>query len=325
MIEAEMSEKKDALLEISNIKKVYCGDYQLNNISIRLEAGSALALLGKQFAGKTQLLELISGRSRADEGFIRLKGVALDRLTAAGWKAVSYVPDDILYYEDRTVKRLLERTIHWHAQSAAQRSSWMDEALGLCGQFGIDIHAKLLSLSVMENKCVALINALSMHPELLLVDELYHGLDETTYLKLLDIIDAYCRKGMAVIYACDEYDKISGYCDSTVLLSEGDCIFAGAAARDGLPAQMVSIYLDELLDQDIHEFNSDNEVFGFVRECRDIALEGKVRYFNKKVCFPYKGDMTELSYFLYEHRCRNYQVEELTFEEEVLRNYERWS
>ena len=88
---------------------------------------------------------------------------------------------------------------------------------------------------------------------------------------------------------------------------------------------MVSIMVENLLEQDITESNQDNECRTFIEACRNIADNYVIRVLNGKVRFPYKGDMTRLSQLLCEFQCKNYQVEQMSFEEEILRDYERWS
>ncbi len=305
------------VLDVQELKKIYYGEYQLNGISFSLGEGTAMAVLGGQCAGKTPLLEVLAGRKRADSGVILYKGKDIHSLKADDWKGIAFVPDDYIYYEKKTVKRLLERTVRWNGVGAAE------DAKELCDMFHIDIEAELLTLSDRDRKCVAVMNGLIVRPDLLILDEMYHGLDEKTYLNLLDIIDAMRRRGMAVIYACEEYEQISGYCDQYLLMQEGDCVVAGRVGRNDKPFKMVVVMMRDFLQKSGEAVRERCQEF--IMACRRLENAGDVRILKNRVCFPYHGDMAELTRLMYEFQCEDYLIEQMSLEEAVLHNYKRWS
>lgn len=305
------------VLEVQELKKIYYGEYQLDGISFSLAKGSALAVLGGKCAGKTPLLEVIAGRRRADSGVAFYEGNDICALGTEKWKEIAFVPDDYIYYEGKTVRRLLERTMRWYGTGT------MEDAEEVCEMFDIDINAKLLALSDRDRKCVAIINGVVVRPRLLILDEMYHGLDEKTYLELLALIEMMRRRGMTVIYACEEYEQISGYCNQYLLLEEGDCVASGRVRDVKLPVRMVSVMMQDWLrrgGKDVAKL-----LQKFIAVCRKAENIDDIRILKDKVCFLYRGDMLKLTYLLYAFRCRDYLVEELSFEEAVLHNYERWS
>lgn len=305
------------VLEVQELKKIYYGEYQLDGISFSLRKGSALAVLGGKCAGKTPLLEIITGRKWADSGVVLYEGNDICTLEPEKWKEIAFVPDDIIYYERKTVKRLLERTMRWYGTGTEE------DAEEICEMFHVDIDAELLSLSDRDRKCVAIMNGMVVRPRLLILDEMYHGLDEKTYLELLALIDAMRRRGMTVIYACEEYDQISGFCDEYLLLQEGDCVAAGRVGNAGLPVRMVSVMMQDWLRQGGTDVA--NHIRKFIAVCHKSENIDDIRILKSKVCFLYRGDMLELSRLLYTFRCKDYLIEELSLEEAVLHKYERWS
>ncbi|MDE6016414.1 MAG: ATP-binding cassette domain-containing protein [Acetatifactor sp.] len=305
------------VLEVQELTKIYYGEYQLNGISFSLGKGSALAVLGGKCAGKTPLLETITGRKRADSGAVLYKGNDIYTLGPENWKEIAFVPDDIIYYERKTVKRLLERTMRWHGTGT------MEDAEEVCEMFHIDMDAELLALSDRDRKCVAIINGMVVRPQLLILDEMYHGLDEKTYLELLDLIDAMRRRGMTVIYACEEYEQISDYCDEYLLLQEGDCVASGHVKDVKQPGRMVSVMTEDWLRRGGKE--ATKLFLQFIAVCRKSEKIDDIRVLKSRVCFLYRGDMLELSRLLYAFHCKDYLVEELSWEEAVLHKYERWS
>lgn len=300
------------ILEVKELKKIYYGEYQLDNISFQLNAGEALAVLGAECAGKTPLLECITGRKWADSGNVFFMEKDTAAMTSKDWKDVVFLPADIIYYEHRTVQRLFQRTISFYG------SGGMDRALEYCEKYEIPVKTELLSLTPQQNRCVSIINALLTEPKLLVIDEPYYCLTEPVYLKLLEDIDLLRQRGTAVLYACEEYEQISGYCDFYMLLREGDCTAYGKISKEDVPTHMVSVMTGGVI-------LPEPEKSRLFDACRGISWQHEVQVFGDKICFPYKGDMTELSRMLCEFRCRQYQVEQMTLEEEVLHSYERWS
>lgn len=306
------------ILTVESIKKVYgAGQLHLNNINLKVSQGDFLALLGPNMSGKTPLMQIITGRKKADGGRITFRGQNIRSMQEEEWKYVAWIPEDILRYENRTVRRIFERTISWTGLGTLQY------AQDLCQEFSIDINVNIKELSQKQNRCVSFINAVFTNPKLICVDELYHEMDEETYLKMLKILAELCRKGAAVIASFDEYDKISGYCNRFMILKEGDCVAEGKISPGYIPPKMVSMNLRSCFKETVNEEEWEEYIESFIHDCRELAA-GEVNTWREKLFFPYRGDLTALSHLLYKYGCEDYLVEQMTMEEDYLKGYERW-
>lgn len=307
------------LLSLKNVSKIYGNrQFRLENISLSVNEGDFCAIIGNRYAGKTPLMQILSGSKFQDSGSVSIFERESRQLDEAALKRISYIPDDIIYYEHRTVRRLFERTASWKGSGSLKRAE------ELCDIFGIDMNRQILKLTKLQNKCVSFINAVFTDPGLLLVDELYHGLDEETYLKMLDILGRLRDDGAAVVFTCDEYDKISGYCNMYMLLNEGDCIACGQVAYDYVPPQLVYFDFERCFKNTVKDYEREEYEQLFLKECNslenaDITLQGR------KLYIIYSGDLTSLSYLLYKYGCEAYVVDQMTFEESVNKDFSRWN
>ncbi|MCM1467148.1 MAG: ATP-binding cassette domain-containing protein [Alistipes sp.] len=306
------------VLAVESVKKTYGqGRLQLNNISMKVEQGDFVALIGPAQAGKTPLLQVITGRKNADDGKITFLGQNIRSMTEEEWKYVAWIPDDLLYYEKRSVRRIFERTISWTGMGN------MQYAKELCQKFSIDMEQNVLELSKMQNRCVSFINAVLTRPRLICIDELYHEIDIETYLNMLEILMEMRQKGATVIASFDEYKKINGCCNKFMVLNEGTCKAKGEIAPDYIPPKMVSMNLKSCFKETVGEDEWEEYVELFLHDCRELA-GGELNTLGDNLFFPYNGDLTALSHLLYKFGCEDYLVEQMTMEEDHLKNYERW-
>ena len=306
------------VLTIKSVKKVYgAGQLKLNNISLKAEQGDFTAIIGENQAGKTSLLHIITGRQTADSGKVSFYGQNIRKLQDDAWRYTAWIPDDILLYPNRTVRRIFERTISWTGMGTIQK------AQELCQEFSIDIESKVAELSQKQNKCVSFINAVFTNPRLICIDELYHETDKETYTMMMEILSGLCRKGAAVIASFDEYKKAAGYCNRFLLLNKGNCKAKGTISKDYSPPKMVSMNLKSCFKDTVSESEWEEYIRLFLHDCRELAGDEVVTRGNS-LFFSYDGDLTALSHLLFKYGCEDYQVEQMTMEENFLKNYERW-
>lgn len=306
------------VITIESVKKAYgAGKFRLDNINMKVGQGDFAAIIGPQGAGKTSLLHIITGRETADGGKLLFYGQNIKKLQEDAWRYITWIPDGILQYKNRSVKRIFERTISWTGMGTIQK------AQELCQRFSIDIESRVSELSQEQKKCVLFINAVFTEPRLVCIDELYHETDERTYLMMLEILTGLCRKGAAVIASFNEYKKVGGYCDYFMLLDKGNCAAQGNIATDYMPPKRISMNLKTCFKDTVNEREWEEYIRLFLHDCRELAGDRLVTRENY-LFFSYNGDLTALSRLLYQYGCEDYLVEQMTMEEDFTKSYERW-
>jgi len=214
------------LLAIDNLRAGYGEAVVLDGISLRLDEGKTLALLGRNGTGKTTLINTLAGATRQHGGSITLGGVALHKLAphqraAAG---IGWVPQERNIFKSLTVHENLtavERPGKWHAQRVYEMFPRLAERKGNLGT----------QLSGGEQQMLAVGRALVVNPKLLLLDEPLEGLAPIIVEELLRAIRRITQdEGLAAIIVEQHPQAILAISDSAVVLDHGSVVHADTAA-----------------------------------------------------------------------------------------------
>ncbi len=178
-----------SLLELDHVHTYYGHIHALKGISLRVEEGEIVTLIGANGAGKSTTLRTISGLVRARGGHIRLKGKDITRMEAhdivsAG---VGHVPEGRGIFPRLTVRENLEMgayTIH----SPAEVRRRMDEVFTIFPRLRERINQKGGTLSGGEQQMLATGRGLMLKPQILLMDEPSMGLAPVLVDAIFDII-----------------------------------------------------------------------------------------------------------------------------------------
>lgn len=152
----------------------YRGDFVLETISLAIEPGQRVALVGRSGCGKSTLLQLISGLVQPTEGSVRIDGSRVNG-PSPKWNVMFQKPS---LYPWMTVERnaALGMLIAGDGVEARKRVPDLLELVGLA-EFA-DVNAQQLSGG--QKQRVALARSLATQPELLMLDEPFAALDEMT-------------------------------------------------------------------------------------------------------------------------------------------------
>jgi branched-chain amino acid transport system ATP-binding protein len=189
------------MLEVQEIHTFYGLSHILFEVSLRVEMGEVVCLLGRNGAGKTTTLKSIMGVTPPKTGTIRFKGEEITRKQPyiLARKGITYVPDNRRIFADLTVKENLEIAV----KNAGKSGGWDKERVyGLFPALKSIESRKGGCLSGGEQKMLAIARALMGNPELLLLDEPTEGL------------------APAMVYALEEQIKRLKESSLTVLLAE---------------------------------------------------------------------------------------------------------
>lgn len=185
-------------LELSNVSFAY-GDHQvLRDLSLRVPAGSFVALIGPSGSGKTTILDLVTGLRRPDKGQILVDGTPLDELDLRAWRRlIGYVPQEVFLFHD-TVRQnvtLGDESIDDQQVERALRDAGAWEFIAERPE-GIDamIAPQASNLSGGQRQRLAIARALVSDPALLVLDEATTGLDAMTEAGIVDTLEALAGK-----------------------------------------------------------------------------------------------------------------------------------
>jgi branched-chain amino acid transport system ATP-binding protein len=228
------------LLDISDIAKSFGGFQALDGISLSVEAGEIVGLIGPNGSGKTTLINVVSGLITTDAGIVLLAGedvtnLAAHRRSALGINRTFQVPKP---FHTLSVRENLEVAVPRDNHPAD-----LDAILDMLDL--ADIARRLAGeLTSVQQKMLDLARALATRPRLLLIDELASGLNpaelERVAARLLALAE---RDGLGLVVVEHLMSFIDRITHRVVVMNAGRAIFRGTlrdAARD---AQVVEVFL----------------------------------------------------------------------------------
>ena len=213
------------LLKIDKVSAGYGEAVVLNNISLRLDEGQTLALLGRNGTGKTTLINTLAGATRQHGGSITLSGLALHTMpsherAAAG---IGWVPQERNIFKSLTVDENLSAVARPGAWNAARVYGMFPRLAERKGNLGTQ-------LSGGEQQMLAVGRALVLNPRLLLLDEPLEGLAPIIVEELLRAIQRITKdEGLSAIIVEQHPQAILKISDSAVVLDRGTVVHAGTA------------------------------------------------------------------------------------------------
>ena len=213
------------LLKIDTLSAGYGEAVVLNNISLLLDEGQTLALLGRNGTGKTTLINTLAGATRQHGGSITLSGRALHTMpsherAAAG---IGWVPQERNIFKSLTVDENLSAVARPGAWNAARVYGMFPRLAERKGNLGTQ-------LSGGEQQMLAVGRALVLNPRLLLLDEPLEGLAPIIVEELLRAIQRITKdEGLSAIIVEQHPQAILKISDSAVVLDRGTVVHAGTA------------------------------------------------------------------------------------------------
>jgi len=223
------------ILEVSHVDTHYGTSHILQDVSLSVEEGEIVALLGRNGVGKTTTLRSIIGLSPPSRGSIRFQGKEICgpppyEIARLG---IAYVPDDYRIFPDLTAeenleiaRRLSPREGHWNRARVVELFPALGDRLG----------SKGINLSGGEKKMLGIGRALMANPSLILLDEPSEGLAPLIVANLIEVLGKIRDQGVTILLADQNLKFCRRVCNRGYILEKG------AVRHEG---EMESIWNDE--------------------------------------------------------------------------------
>lgn len=231
------------VLEVEDIDALYGTSQVLFDMSLSVEKGETLALLGRNGAGKSTTIKSIAGIVPARKGSIRLlgkevRGKAPHTIARAG---IGYVPEDRQIFPDLSVEDNLVIAIK---RGVDGQSEWgldrVYDMLPLLAPLKTRLGGQL---SGGEQQMLTVGRALMGNPSVLLLDEPSEGLAPIMIQKIGELIDALRKLGTTIVLAEQNLHFCLGLADRAVVIDKGTDVFCGTIAELNANEEIKQRYL----------------------------------------------------------------------------------
>jgi len=233
-----------ALLEVERLTKGFGGVLAVSDVSLTLEAGELLGVMGPNGSGKTTLFNLIAGALRPDRGRIRFQGrdiagLSPHRVCARGIARTFQLVRPFAGLS--ALDNVRVGCLHGRRRGADART----EALRLLTLVGLEGRAATpaAALTLMDRKRLELARALATGPDLLLLDEFMAGLNPTETATAMGLIRRLVADGLSVLMVEHIVWALMDLARRIVVLSAGEKIADGPPAAVAADSRVVDVYL----------------------------------------------------------------------------------
>jgi branched-chain amino acid transport system ATP-binding protein len=190
------------LLQLDSVMAYYGPIRALNNVSISIEAGEIVCLLGGNASGKSTTMKTILGMVRAASGSVQFGGERIDRLPTQSIVArgISLVPEARRLFGRMTVREnLMMGAFSRRRESTDDLNADYERVFGLFPRVKERLEQYAGTLSGGEQQMVAIGRALMARPKLLLMDEPSMGLAPVFVDQVFDIIRSINQQGTTIL------------------------------------------------------------------------------------------------------------------------------
>ncbi|GCF08324.1 heme ABC exporter ATP-binding protein CcmA [Dictyobacter arantiisoli] len=209
-------------IEVHNLKKSYAFKPVLRNLSLTLPHGQRMALLGANGTGKTTLLRILVGLSKAGSGTVAINGwdsrYALQEIR----QSIGFVAHQPYLYEELTVlENLLFFGQLYAVPRARERAMVLLERVGMARR----VNERVRALSRGQVQRVAWARALLHQPSLLLLDEPETGLDQDGSVLIDTLLAEYAAHGGSILFTTHQLERALALSDQVVIINGGKVVY----------------------------------------------------------------------------------------------------
>ena len=207
------------MLTVDNIHKAFGTNEVLKGVTLSLDKGDVLALIGGNGAGKSTLMKSIMGIYQADKGDIYIDGsrINVSSTSVALANGVYMVPQEPLLFPNMTVE---ENILICFNESSAELHAKLDKHIEEL-QFDLNLQRKANTLSIAEQQLVEILKGLMREAKILILDEPTSALTIGEVQSLFRIVNDLKQKGIAIIYITHRLTEVFEIATHVAIMRDG--------------------------------------------------------------------------------------------------------
>lgn len=232
------------MLEVRDLTVRYGKVTAVRGVSFELRAGQLVALVGANGAGKSSVLEAISGMKRPVEGQIRFLGERIDSLPAHRVMArgIAHVPEGRLIFNQLTVAENLD-VVMPAVRSRSRARARRDAVLLRLPELADCLDKPASALSGGQQQLLAVGRGLMAAPRLLILDEPTLGLSPVATARMFSLVEALAADGMTILLVDQNVNRVLQCVNEVHVIDHGEIILAGPASTVSTDARITEAFL----------------------------------------------------------------------------------
>lgn len=208
------------MLSAHSITHKYNEFIALDSVSIDIKPGEIVGLLGKNGAGKSSLMRVLTGFMQPTEGVVHFDGLELRDNAKIIQAQIGYLPENNILYDEMSVFDYLAFVSEIRGVPKSKRMELLSEAIFKTG-LESKVRSSIFELSKGYKQRVGVAQALIHDPKLLILDEPTNGLDPTQVLQIRGLIKELKTANTAVLVSSHILNEVELLCDRVIMLDSG--------------------------------------------------------------------------------------------------------
>lgn len=210
------------MIEVKNVSKKYGKFYAVRDISFTIKEGEIVGFLGRNGAGKSTTMNMITGFIEPSEGTIIVNGYDVDRKPKKVKEQIGYMPEGTPLYYDLTVKEFVSYMAELKLIPRKERKAAVAKAIE---ETGLEkVQNKLTkNLSRGYKQRVSMAGAIVGDPKILILDEPTVGLDPKQVIEIRELIKSF-RKNHTVILSSHILSEVSQIYEKVIIIDKGEVV-----------------------------------------------------------------------------------------------------
>jgi len=205
-------------IETDKLTKYYGKDRGIIDLNLKINEGEIFGFIGPNGSGKTTTIRLFLSLLFPTNGWGKIFNYDIVKDGPRIKKIVGFIPTEVNYYENMTVKEIIEYSARFYKISLDHHFNKLVNALDL------DLSRKIDDLSMGNKKKVAVVQSLIHNPQLLILDEPTSGLDPLVQNHLFDILNEQNDKGITIFFSSHVLSDVEKFCDRVAFIKDGKLV-----------------------------------------------------------------------------------------------------
>ena len=234
------------LLAVTGVSKHFLGLRAVDEVSLALGKGEIVSIIGPNGAGKTTFFNLLTGQLAPTAGEVRLRGVQINRL-APHDRARLGMGRTFQIAKPLIALNALENVMIGAFMRHASLSVARDKAMAVLEKVGLTQHARRRAgdLTLSERRRLEVARALALEPEIMLLDEVMAGLNQSEVGQAIELLQGLHAGGLTFLIIEHNLKVVRAFSERVVVLDRGRLIAQGTAEQILSSPEVIKAYLGD--------------------------------------------------------------------------------